>query len=362
MDNEILIPKMGWSIDEATFVEWLKSNGEYVNAGDELFSVESDKAIQAVESIDSGWLCIEQNLPKEGQLLKYGTVIGYLSEKKDNDEVSIKLESYEDSELDKNTEDTNEKTEDKVDDLDFKSSVSEEKNELISSERLFITPRARTLAKKLNIDSLTEIVGTGKNNRITENDINVFFKKELNSKNIQKEINVPNYMNLTINCAELISFINAFNDSAKVTKIRLIDYLIKIIGHVFQIDNQDNRLKINQVCLLNNANKEESFFINDPKNKGLVEINKNATESDTSLEIKQSTIVLIDLSEYNIQFFNPKILNPSQLSIGIGKYLSETKENFYTLNLCYLNDIEIRLFEKVKLITEFTKSPIRLLL
>ena len=99
MDNEILIPKLGWSIDEATFVEWLKSNGEYVNSGDELFSVESDKAIQTVESIDSGWLCIENNLPKEGQLLKYGTVIGYLSEKKTNSKVSIKLENYEDSEL-----------------------------------------------------------------------------------------------------------------------------------------------------------------------------------------------------------------------------------------------------------------------
>ena len=34
MDNEILIPKLGWSIDEATFVEWLKSNGEYINTGD----------------------------------------------------------------------------------------------------------------------------------------------------------------------------------------------------------------------------------------------------------------------------------------------------------------------------------------
>ena len=43
MDNEILIPKLGWSIDEATFVEWLKSNGEYINTGDEIFSVESEK-------------------------------------------------------------------------------------------------------------------------------------------------------------------------------------------------------------------------------------------------------------------------------------------------------------------------------
>ena len=135
MDNEILIPKLGWSIDEATFVEWLKSNGEYVNSGDELFSVESDKAIQTVESIDSGWLCIENNLPKEGQLLKYGTVIGYLSEKKTNSKVSIKLENYEDSELEKKTEDADEKTKNKVDDLDYKSSIREGENELIASDK-----------------------------------------------------------------------------------------------------------------------------------------------------------------------------------------------------------------------------------
>ena len=361
MDNEILIPKLGWSIDEATFVEWLKSNGEYVNSGDELFSVESDKAIQTVESIDSGWLCIEKNLPKEGQLLKYGTVIGYLSEKKTNSKVSIKLENYEDSELEKKTEGADEKTKNKVDDLDYKSSIREGENELIASDRSFITPRAKLLAKKLNIDSFAEIEGTGKNNRITEKDINLF-KRELNSKNLQKESNVPNFLNLTINCTELLNFINAHNDSTNANNIRLIDYLIKIFGHAFQSENQDSSLKINQVCLINNANKKESTFINDPKYKGLVEINKNATERDANSEINKSTIVLIDLSEYNIQYFNPKILSPSQLSIGIGKYLSDLKENYHTLNVCYSNDIELNLFEKIKLITEFTKSPNRLLL
>ena len=112
MDNEILIPKLGWSIDDATFVEWHKSNGEYINTGDEIFSVESDKAIQVVESIDSGWLCIDPDVPKEGQILKSGTVIGYLSEKKTNSKVSIKLE---------NSEDADESTKDKIDNLDYKN-------------------------------------------------------------------------------------------------------------------------------------------------------------------------------------------------------------------------------------------------
>ena len=152
MDNEILIPKMGWSIDEATFVEWLKSNGEYVNAGDELFSVESDKAVQAVESIDSGWLCIEHDLPKEGQLLKYGTVIGYLSEKKTNSKVTIKLENSEDYKIELKTEDADEDTKNKIDNLDYKNEIPEGKNELIASDRVFITPRAKSLAKKFDLD------------------------------------------------------------------------------------------------------------------------------------------------------------------------------------------------------------------
>ena len=71
---------------------------------------------------------------------------------------------------------------------------------------------------------------------------------------------------------------------------------------------------------------------------------------------------MIDLTDYNIRFFNPKIISPSLLSIGIGKYISDVKDDYYTLNVCYLNDFELSIFEKIKLITEFTKSPYRLLL
>lgn len=361
MDNEILIPKLGWSIDEATFVEWLKSNGEYVNAGDEIFSVESDKAVQVVESIDSGWLCIDHDLPKEGQLLKYGTVIGYLSEKKTNSKVSIKLENSEDYELKLKTEDPEKDAKNKIEYFDYKNEIPEEKNKLIASERVFISPRAKSLAKKLNIDSFSEIVGTGKNNRITEKDINLFYK-EFNSRTSEIKSKSLNIFNLTINCSELLDFINAYNESANVKNFRLIDYLIKIIGHAFHSNNQDSELQINQVCLINNANKKESFFISDPKQKGLVEINKIATKPDVNSEINQSTVVMIDLTDYNIRFFNPKIISPSLLSIGIGKYLSDVKDDYYTLNVCYLNDLELRIFEKIKLITEFTKSPYRLLL
>ena len=87
-----------------------------------------------------------------------------------------------------------------------------------------------------------------------------------------------------------------------------------------------------------------------------------ATKTDVISEISQSTVVLMDSTDYNIQFFNPKIISPSLISIGIGKYLSDVKDDYYTLNVCYLNDLELSIFENIKLITEFTKSPNRLLL
>ena len=56
MPIEVVIPRLGWSMDEGTFVEWLKQDGELVESGDALFVLEGDKASQEIESIDSGIL------------------------------------------------------------------------------------------------------------------------------------------------------------------------------------------------------------------------------------------------------------------------------------------------------------------
>ena len=54
MPIEIVVPRLGWSMDEGTFVEWLKKNGETVNAGDMLFVMEGEKAAEEIESFDAG--------------------------------------------------------------------------------------------------------------------------------------------------------------------------------------------------------------------------------------------------------------------------------------------------------------------
>ena len=78
MAIEIIVPRLGWSMEEGAFVAWLKQDGEFVRAGEALFSIEGDKAVQEVESIDSGILRIAANCPKPGDSIRVGDVLGHL--------------------------------------------------------------------------------------------------------------------------------------------------------------------------------------------------------------------------------------------------------------------------------------------
>lgn len=65
-------------MEEGTFVEWLKKSGDFVNEGEPLFTLESDKAAQEVESTDSGILELLPNGPKPGAVIKVGSILAYL--------------------------------------------------------------------------------------------------------------------------------------------------------------------------------------------------------------------------------------------------------------------------------------------
>ena len=50
MAYEVVMPRLGWNMESGSLAEWLKRDGERVEAGEILFTVESDKAIQEVEA------------------------------------------------------------------------------------------------------------------------------------------------------------------------------------------------------------------------------------------------------------------------------------------------------------------------
>ena len=125
MAIEITIPRLGWSMEEGTFVEWLKSAGEMVQAGEPLFSLESDKVTMDVESLDAGVLHLAPDAPSPGALVMPGQLIGYL------------LAAGEEA----------------------------------PGERA-VTPRARRVAAELGVD-VSQLAGSGMGGRVREQDVRV---------------------------------------------------------------------------------------------------------------------------------------------------------------------------------------------
>ena len=76
MSTPILLPKLGFSVDEGTIAEWLVPDGGTVTEGQPLYSLENEKAVQEIEAPCSGVLRI---LETAGGTFKVGTVIGEIT-------------------------------------------------------------------------------------------------------------------------------------------------------------------------------------------------------------------------------------------------------------------------------------------
>jgi len=56
MLKDVLMGKIGLTMERGTIVSWLKNEDDYVEKGEPLFEVETDKATQVIESFHSGYL------------------------------------------------------------------------------------------------------------------------------------------------------------------------------------------------------------------------------------------------------------------------------------------------------------------
>ncbi|MBC7852572.1 MAG: 2-oxo acid dehydrogenase subunit E2, partial [Pirellulaceae bacterium] len=78
MPHPITVPRLGWSMEQGTFLGWKKKDGDFVRTGEVLFELEGEKAAQEIESLDSGILRIPPNAPTEGTVVLVGALLGYL--------------------------------------------------------------------------------------------------------------------------------------------------------------------------------------------------------------------------------------------------------------------------------------------
>jgi pyruvate dehydrogenase E2 component (dihydrolipoamide acetyltransferase) len=158
MPIEITLPRQGWTMEEGTFLGWLKKDGDTVKMGEPLFTVESDKAAFDSEAIDSGILSIPASAPKPGDLVKVGCVLGYLltaGEAQGGTTPQAALAPATKPTVEPHTATPVPATVDRPD---------------AESTKFAASPRARRAAKMLQVD-LNALRPTGQGGRIRERDV-----------------------------------------------------------------------------------------------------------------------------------------------------------------------------------------------
>jgi pyruvate dehydrogenase E2 component (dihydrolipoamide acetyltransferase) len=151
MPTEIVVPRLGWSMDEGLFRGWLKPDGAAVSAGDPLFAIETDKAVQEIEALDSGTLRTAPDVPRDGAVVAVGRVIGWLMQAGESESVAQPH-----------------RTDPPAASAASSAPAASRQNAGRRAPRA--TPRARRIAAALGAD-LAQIRGGGRDGRIRERDV-----------------------------------------------------------------------------------------------------------------------------------------------------------------------------------------------
>jgi pyruvate dehydrogenase E2 component (dihydrolipoamide acetyltransferase) len=156
--NEIVMPRLGFTMQTGTIVQWHKKEGDKVEKGDILLSVESDKVTVEVESIYSGYL--KKIIGKEGEQIPVQEIIGYIGSK--DEEIPLDIA--------KPKRGADEKP---VEAIPKKGTGIQRAGK--SGKKVLISPLARKTAAELGVDYENEpIKGTGPEGRLTKEDVEAY--------------------------------------------------------------------------------------------------------------------------------------------------------------------------------------------
>jgi pyruvate/2-oxoglutarate dehydrogenase complex dihydrolipoamide acyltransferase (E2) component len=73
MSTQILLPKLGFSMNEGSLAQWLVVDGAFVKEGEPLYALESEKSVEEIQSPASGTLKV---MAWPGEVYPVGTVLG----------------------------------------------------------------------------------------------------------------------------------------------------------------------------------------------------------------------------------------------------------------------------------------------
>jgi pyruvate dehydrogenase E2 component (dihydrolipoyllysine-residue acetyltransferase) len=167
MITEVILPQLGQTMSEGTIIEWLIAEGDRVSPETDLFRFESDKATLEVQA------------PKEGVLRKIlvsaGTTCPVLSPVAlIAEDVSEDISSYLSQGEKVTTEHTKKQSVERPIISNLDTGVVDHAGTRARG-RISISPRARLLARKMEMD-IEHLQGSGEGGRIIEKDVKLYLE------------------------------------------------------------------------------------------------------------------------------------------------------------------------------------------
>ncbi|CAG0953769.1 MAG: 2-oxo acid dehydrogenase subunit E2 [Bacteroidetes bacterium] len=159
---ELIMPKMGESVAEATIIKWLKNEGDTIEQEESVLEIATDKVDSEIPAPDAGILI--KKLYNEGDVVKVGQAIAIIG----SEGTTPSVKSTPTTEITP--------ANDKTADTETSKPLTESAHKSIiasSATGRFYSPLVRSIAAKEGIDTaeLDTIEGSGKEGRVTKQDL-----------------------------------------------------------------------------------------------------------------------------------------------------------------------------------------------
>ena len=175
MAIEITVPELGESVLEATVSRWLKKEGDYVNVGEVLVELETDKVNLEVGAKGAGVL--QKIEATEGADVKVGDVLGSIDEKSQASQGAGEKgpEQKAEEEQPEAASVEAEPVEQQAEKEETPSGSNGQQAERQPAAQ--VSPVAARLARDKNVD-LSQITGTGSEGRVTKADVEMYLQQQ----------------------------------------------------------------------------------------------------------------------------------------------------------------------------------------
>lgn len=165
---KLILPKMGESVAEATLTSWLKKEGDRIELDESVAEIATDKVDSEIPATHAGVL--KKQLFKVGEIVKVGQAFAIIETEgeQEDEKESIVLHSPQSN-----------PTTQIASPLPEKPSISD-----FSKSQKFYSPLVKSIASKEGIskDDLDAIKGSGKDGRVTKDDLMAYLKNGKQSK------------------------------------------------------------------------------------------------------------------------------------------------------------------------------------